>query len=146
MTVYNSTKAGNTTPKYLDSAAGINTIATYTFGTTNLPTLKIGDTFLMMPVAVGCSIFDIALDIDNLDGGVGPTLTLNVGDTINPARFMTNVVAGRTGGYVTSNVNGWTGFTYPTNTNILITVTGNAAGAVSANAALRMFVSYTADP
>ncbi|MDE2100376.1 MAG: hypothetical protein KGL39_24200 [Patescibacteria group bacterium] len=145
MTVYNSNKVG-ATPKYLDDAAGVNTIATYMFPTTGtLPTLNTGDTFVMMPIPAGMSMMDCELDIDKLDGA-GTTLVVSVGDSGNPARFITGATAGRAGGYVGPNVNGWTGLQYSVTTNIVITVTAGASGAVPAGAGLRLFVSYTADP
>ena len=145
MTVYNSNKVG-ATPKYLDDASGVNTIATYTFPTTGtLPTLQTGDTFVMMPVPAGMSMMDCELDIDKLDG-LGTSLIVSVGDALVPARFITGATTGRTGGYVGPNVNGWTGFQYSATTPLIVTVTAGAGGAVPAGAGLRLFVSYTADP
>lgn len=145
MTQYFTNKA-SATPKYLDTAAGVNSIAVYTFGTTGLPTLQIGDTFVCEPIPAGVAMFDVELDTDRLDGGGTPSLVLSVGDALVPGRYMTGITAGRAGGLASPNVFGWTGFAYSATTSILVTVTATANGPVPANAGIRVTVSYTADP
>lgn len=144
MAIYNSNKVG-ATPKYLDPAAGVNSIATYSWIAASNPTLTLGDTIVFMPIPAGVFMMDIGLDVDKLDGA-GTTLTLSVGDASNPARYMSGITIGRAGGYATSNVNGWTGYSYAATTYLIATVTATAGGAVPTNAGVRLFISYTADP
>jgi hypothetical protein len=145
VTIYNSAKA-SATPKYLDNAAGVNVLANYTFGTTSLPTLQNGDTFVLMTMPQGCSVFDLAVDVDKLDGGGSPSILFSVGDAANPARYISGATIARTGGNLTPNVTGWLGYTPTANAPIIVTITATANGAVPANAGFRAFISYTADP
>lgn len=144
MTVYNTTKAG-VTPKWLPDSGGCTVFATYTFGTSSLPTLTSGDTFVGPTIPAGVTVTEVLLDVDKLDGGGSPAIVLKVGDATTANRYINASTVGQAGGYQVPNINGATGYVPAANAPVIITVSTTANGAVPASANVRLLVSYSAD-
>ena len=86
-------------------------------GTVAPLTAAVGDIYQLVQVPNGYTIVDMLLDTDQLDSNGAPTLSLEVGDSGNAARFYTGTTIARTGGVAIPNVNGFLGFTYTVGTN-----------------------------
>jgi hypothetical protein len=146
MTAYLTNKAQpGVQPKFIhdgDVAVG----CVYTFGASGNPTLAVGDTFQLCTIPAGCTITGMTFDIDKIDSSGSPTIKLNIGDGGNASRFLSQSTIGQVGGYSPPNINGGMLFTYVVNTPLFITVQTAAAGAVPANANIRVIVNYSADP
>ena len=82
------------------------------FGSVPAGSAALGDIYQLVQVPNGYSIESIILDVDQLDSNATPTLTLELGDAVNAARFITGATVGRTGGIQYGNVNGATGYQY----------------------------------
>ncbi len=82
------------------------------FGTVAVASAAVGDIYQVCRVPNGYSIESVILDTDQLDSNATPTVTLEVGDSTTPGRFITGATTGHAGGVQTSNVPAATGYIY----------------------------------
>lgn len=160
MTIYNASKmAAGVQPKVAPSGV-IVVVSSLAL----VAALQANDTINMLqlagnpdiPTNFGPVITGLALDSDDLDSNGVPTLTFDLGDAGNAARFMNQVTVGQAGGYVGPNVAGTLGYapfantygTYTTQSLQLYTLVlkCHTGPATWQNGTVRVKCEYTYDP
>lgn len=105
----------------------------------------INDVVKFMTIPANVYITGIRLDVPQLDTNGVPTITLDVGDAGNAARYISQSTIGQTGGIVSEGVAGTIGYTSTSPIVMQMKVhAAPATGATSGTCVLQ--VSYTADP
>lgn len=94
----------------------------------------------------GATVTDVVLSTTDLDTNGTPLISVSVGDTGDPDRFILSNIVGRAGGVASLDNLVGHGHKYTTSGNFvdLTVVAGPATGAVTGT--VRMAVSYTMDP
>ncbi|MDE2471248.1 MAG: hypothetical protein KGL35_21570 [Bradyrhizobium sp.] len=127
-------------PKYNPTGAQV---AIYTVALTTA--LANGDTIEGPVIPAGSYLQDIIVDTDQLDSNASATIAFESGYTGHLAAFIAsgNTTA-RAGGIAHANVAGVVGATFPSDTQVLVTLTAGAATAKAGT--MRICAVYTASP
>jgi len=147
-------------PKYLPTASGVNVLSTIALTTS----LALNDVISLLnlgadatdPVAYGPTIIGVVFDVDQLDSGGSPAITLDLGDTIGGVgQFIVSSTLAQAGGYAIPTKAGVLGYqpfassfgTYPTASLLTDTITSKvtAAAATAKAGTMRVLIEYTYD-
>jgi hypothetical protein len=133
-------------PKWCENR-DVTVIGTYTWPASTVVTLGVGDIIKGPTVPAGAKIVDVTIDTGDLEGNATSLLTLNVGDGTTAARYLSASTVGRAGGIDRMSVAGSLGYSYTTDTPILVTVLAAAGTAMLTSSAVtfKIAVTYTAD-
>lgn len=140
--------------RFLPDGSGVNVLGIYSLG----GSYGLADVFNMIPITPAASfattslyasqptVIGALLDVDSLDTGGTPTLTLNVGTIGTAAAFYSAVTTGRAGGYATPNVAGTLGFTAFQVNDIVGVKVAAAAQVAATTGKIRLLFEYSYDP
>lgn len=103
-----------------------------------------GDTILGPTIPANTYLFDVAVDVGQLDSNGSPTIAFEAGYVGALGAFIVGSTTARAGGIQTANVAGTVGYTATTNTQVVGTITTGAATAKAGTWVFR--VTYTANP
>ncbi len=141
-TTYTSSKAAST----VQARAGLDITsitASYTFTAAQV----INDLIKMVKIPAGAKVLDIILSSDDLDTGVSPAITLDVGDGDDPDRFIAATTIAQGGGTVRLGsgivTDACHGYTYTAEDTIDILVKAAPDTAAYSNLSVSLTVLYT---